>query len=203
MLRRAAEAVLALDEDELKQRREKERKHWVERKAVLGPIWDKGFQRLPWHVQRVLGRGKNLLLLAEMLQAAGSPDALLIEDLKEGFALVGELIRSGTLEAVPYPRRERTEVDLRQGAQRRNADMWRRVQHCRAAEPSVERAVAEGSEAEVKAGKGRWCDPEQVGRRAVLTPRFGVDEGMRVKKGKWARKVRVIDDFVASLVSSA
>ena len=71
-LRRAAEAILALCEDELRQRREKQRRLWVERKAALGPIWDKEFERLPRHVQAVLGKGENLLFLAEMLQAVAT-----------------------------------------------------------------------------------------------------------------------------------
>ena len=127
----------------------------------------------------------------------------LISDLKGGFPLADELRRSGNLEAVAYPPLERTKEELRRGRQYRNADMMRRVRRARAAAPSVERAVVEGSEAEVQNGKGRWCDLEQARRSAVLTPRFGVDEGFRVKKGKRSRKVRVIDDFLASLVKSA
>ena len=62
---------------------------WVERKRMLDLEWAASFRRLPKHVQSVLGPKKNLLLLREMLLASESPDDILVDDLMQGFPLVG------------------------------------------------------------------------------------------------------------------
>ena len=44
---------------------------------------------------------------------------------------------------------------------------------------------------------------EESLRKAVVVPRFVVDEGWKWKGGQWRRKVRLIDDFSASRVNEA
>ena len=67
---------------------------------------------LPSHVRQVLGPKKNLLLLREMLVAAGYADETLVADLAQGFPLIGKLPRSGTLPKVSYPLVEETRESL-------------------------------------------------------------------------------------------
>ena len=73
-LRAALNSVLSLTRQEMNARREAARQHWLERKRVLDPMWEYQFRLLPEHVRSILGPKKNLLLLAELLTAAGSPD---------------------------------------------------------------------------------------------------------------------------------
>ena len=56
---------------------------------MTAQAWHTMFAGLPAHVQQVLGPEKNLLLLAEMLQAAGSEDTELVSHLSHGFPLLG------------------------------------------------------------------------------------------------------------------
>ena len=67
------------------------------RKRVTSEHWRRICASLPGHVQRVLGPEKNILLLSEMLRAAGSPDVDLPHCLTHGFALVGKMPLSHTL----------------------------------------------------------------------------------------------------------
>ena len=76
---------LALDGLSLAKARFESLQHWRDRKRVLDPLWARELALLPEHVQSVLGPKKNLLLLAEMLQAIQWPDQRLVVDLKQGF----------------------------------------------------------------------------------------------------------------------
>ena len=76
---------LSLDASSLAQIRFDSLQHWRDRKRMLDPLWARELALLPEHVQSVLGPKKNLLLLAEMLQAIEWPDQALVEDLKRGF----------------------------------------------------------------------------------------------------------------------
>jgi hypothetical protein len=76
--------------------------HWAERKDALHDRWRLELATLPRHVQSVLGPEKNLLLLEEMLTAAGSTDVNLVQCLRDGFPLIDKLPRSGTVPSVPY-----------------------------------------------------------------------------------------------------
>ena len=70
-------------------------------------------------------------------------------------------------------------------------------------DPAVAAAFEAEADNEVAAGKAYWIEIRQALQSAVLTPRFPVDEGIRVRKGRRGRKVRSIDDFLASFINAA
>ena len=177
--------------------------HWSERKRMLDPAWRTTWASLPPHVQSVLGPKKNLLLLAEMLDRAGSPDTLLVPHLTFGFPLIGQLPRSGTLRSVPYADTTETRTSLLQAAPRRNQIMEARFLASSGRDRCVAYEFDRQSLEEVAAGKAEVVDKDSYTATAVLTPRFPCDEGWKLKRGTWTRKVRVIDDFHASRVNDA
>ena len=123
LLARAAQQVAALGTLHLQEYRSQSWEYWLERKRVLDPIWACAWEALPSHVRAVLGPKKNILLLRELLVAAGCPDKALIDDLTIGFPLLGELPRSGSLPACAYVETEETRESLLRCAAERNSDM--------------------------------------------------------------------------------
>ena len=108
---------------EISNLRAEARQHWLERKRVLDPTWRNMFTALPEHVRSVLGPEKNLLLLGEMLQRAGSRDHSLIEHLSQGFPMIGRLPRSGSARLIDYTQPTETRSSLLQAAGDRNIQM--------------------------------------------------------------------------------
>ena len=49
------------------------KRHWAERKRMLDLVWPDIAAGLPAHVRQVIGPKKNLLVLAELLDAAAAP----------------------------------------------------------------------------------------------------------------------------------
>ena len=101
--------------------------HWASRKEALAEEWESVRRKLPEHVQSVLGPRKNILLLREMLEAAGSPDVSLVDCLLQGFPLGGQFSRSGTLPAIEYNPGAESIAGLRENKQAHNATMIARV----------------------------------------------------------------------------
>ena len=176
---------------------------WLERKKVLDPVWLHLRESLPSHVRDVLGPRKNLLLLREILASAGFEDSALVDDLAKGFPLTGELPRSGTLLAVEYALPAETRDSLLQQLGRRNDDILRRVVAATAADVEVAEEMDRKTADEIEAGKVCEVPLASVMDHCVITPRFPVDEGIKVKKGVERRMVRSIDDFTASLINAA
>ncbi len=58
--------------------------YWQWRKTRLHDHWCSVYEGLPGHVRDVVGKHQNLCLLREMLEAAGSPDTALVDDLLRG-----------------------------------------------------------------------------------------------------------------------
>ena len=65
------------------------------------------------------------------------------------------------------------------------------------------RALRAQTAAEVSSGKAEWTTWPPTLCNAVLSPRFGVDQGWKVKGDALVRKVRTVDAFHASRVNEA
>ena len=201
LIEEALDECSGLDERQVLARRLEAKTFWMERKRVLDLEWAAVFRRLPAHVQSVLGPKKNLLLLREMLAASESPDVTLVENLMEGFPLVGELVRSGTLPRVAYESM-RPLHELIDARELKNDSMLERVKASKVHDDEVQTAFDESVEKEIATGKAFEISVKQAREKAVITPRFAVDQGFKLKKRKRVRKVRAMDDFTASLINA-
>ena len=203
MLRRAVHRSRAFGHCGLEAYRQKTLVSWFERKRVLDPAWQRLWEQLPSHVRQVLGPKRNLLLLREMLVAAGYADETLVADLAQGFPLIGKLPRSNTLPEVSYPLVEETRESLLWQASWRNEEILSRVAASFVSDVEVAAELDAKSQSEVESGKASEVPLAEVVKRCVVTPRFPVDEGWRWKNDNWARRVRCIDDFTASFINAA
>ena len=203
MLRRAVHRSRAFGHRGLEAYRQKTLASWFERKRVLDPAWQHLWEQLPSHVRQVLGPKRNLLLLREMLVAAGYADETLVADLAQGFPLIGKLPRSGTLPEVSYPLVEETRESLLWQAGWRNDEILSRVAASFVSDVEVAAELDAKSQSEVESGKASEVPLAEVVKRCVVTPRFPVDEGWRWKDDNWVRRVRCIDDFTASFINAA
>ena len=163
---------------------------------MLDPVWAQKFASLPAHVQSVLGPKKNLLVLAEMLEAISWPDVRLIADLQNGFPLLGEIPRSGALPHIPFKECAESATSLRAQAEALTSVTLRRVRRPAALEEPVRRVFEAKCQKEVSTGRARW---RPLPAKCVLTARFPADEGWKDN----SRSVRCIDDFSASLINAA
>ena len=175
---------------------------WRKRKHDLQQEWEHRFKQLPLHVRQVRGIRKNLLLLEEMMKAAECTDLTLTSCLMQGFPIVGRLPRSGSMVPCPYGKRELSiGEDLARADACGQNDMMARVRGSQV-EPQVAQVLWIKCCEEVATGKAAWLSLEDLAGK-VLTPRFPVDEGVRISGGVKKRKVRAIDDFLASKVNAA
>ena len=189
-------------DSELQAHRAERIRHWTERKRVLDSSWREDFCTLPPHCQRVLGPNKNLHLLAEMVQSVDWPDDGLVHDLAFGFPLLGALPRAGILPAVPYAATVHNAESLLANCAQYNAATLER-----ASRPvHVQREVCEAFDKkclqEVADSKAWWTKLEPD--KSIISARFPALEGWRdCGSGFLVPKIRLIDDFSASLVNSA
>ena len=172
MLRRAIHKSRALGHRNLEAYRQKSLASWFERKRVLDPVWQHLREQLPSHVRQVLGPKRNLLLLREMLVAAGYADATLVTDLAQGFPLIGRLPRSGTLPEVSYPSVEETRESLLWQAGWRNEMILGRVAASIVSDVEVAAELDAKSQSEIESGKAFEMPLAEVVKRCVVTPRF-------------------------------
>ena len=203
MLRRAVHRSRAFGHCNLEAYRQKTLASWFERKRVLDPAWQDLWEQLPSHVRQVLGPKRNLLLLREMIVAAGHADETLVADSAQGFPLIGRLPRSNTLPEVSYPLVEETRESLLWQAGWRNDEILSRVAASFVSDVEVAAELDAKSQSEVESGKASEVPLTEVVKRCVVTPRFPVDEGWRWKDDNWVRRVRCIDDFTASFIHAA
>ena len=176
---------------------------WLERKRVLDPPWHSIWLALPPHVRAVLGPKKNILLLRELLCAAGYPHDSLVDDLLGGFALIGELPRSGTLPEADYPLTSETRESLLESASQRNYAVLHRVATSMDLTTEIANDMDRNTFAQVESKRAAEVSLCSVVEECVLTPRFPADEGLKLKRGAWKRSVRCIDDFIASRINAA
>ena len=137
-----------------------------------------------------------------MLEASGHSDAELVADLAAGFKLTGVIPPSGTLPTcapdAPLP------LDLLWArAPATNAKLILRAASSPLIDEEAAAALRAQTESEVAAGKARWVPLSAALDDVVCSPRFGVDEGWKVKRGAVVRAVRAIDDFHASGINEA
>ena len=197
-------ASFALDHTpaELHEKRQSAMMYWAERKEALTAPWSALYEKLPAHVQSVIGPHKNILLLRELLEASGSPDIMLCSNLMGGFPLTGQLPRSGTLKKVSHKECTISADALRAQAWQRNQSMVNRVANSSSDDPVVTKQAMNLTDTEVAEGKAWWLKLRKAVAHAVLSPRFAIDQGVKMKAGALRRKVRLIDDFTASMVNS-
>ncbi len=177
---------------------------WRHRKRVTDPEWARELASLPPHSRQVLGGRRNLLLLEEMMAAAGVDDPELLAQLRQGFPLVGD-IPGLPAERQGARRPASVSVDtLWRERHSSNAATLARVSRDAAQDVEVAAAFEEKAQEEVAAGRAQWVRLDQARAAALLCPRFPVDEGFRVAaSGAKRRKVRCIDDFTANRVNAA
>ena len=87
-------ARFATSPDDVIKERASALQHWTFRAASLEPERRQMMSELPSHLLPTVGR-IHVPLLREMLEAAGHEDATLIDDMVEGFRVIGELTAGG------------------------------------------------------------------------------------------------------------
>eukprot|EP00435_Cladocopium_sp_Y103_P072170 s444_g39.t1 len=147
-------------------------------------------------VARIMN-SKRLLLFKRMMEDAGIEDASLLDELREGFRLTGQLEASGLFR----PRFKPADMTV---AELRNTSKWARhaiVGSCKrvAENKEVAEAVWEETCNQLQAGwiKGPYTAEElnaKFPKGWIPSKRFGVVQG---------NKVRAVDDFSEFLVNSA
>ena len=140
--------------------------------------------------------GADFSLIRFLIVNLKYPDTSFAVDLRRGMQLAGEIPGAGVFTA-----RERAHrapmPEWRNGLEDRNRAMAHRVTHS-ASSPLTQVCWAKTLE-EVEKGWISQPAPvsEDVIRSIPLSPRFAIEE----QHGEWSKKVRVIDDFKASMVN--
>ena len=141
------------------------------------------------HRSRILS-SKRLILFKRMLCQAGHDDVGLVDDIKNGFDLVGDIPKSGV-----YKKRVRpssiTVNELRRAAKRTRQAI---IQSTRGSDdPAVDLGVYQSTLDEIQRGwlHGPYAEHE-LADDCTVTRRFGVKQGA---------KIRPIDNYTESLVN--
>ena len=154
--------------------------HWTARAKALQPKEDELHKRSPEHLKSILS-GKRLLLLRELMDAAGRDDPELVPEICRGFDLSGWQNVSGHFP--PRVRRPEMSVEtlrtLSAGLNQAVQDKMQRQQ-----ESELEAQTWAETEKELSAG-WVWRDASDSWTDKVVGYRFGITQGA---------KVRVIDD---------
>ena len=154
-------------------------KTWTARAECLAQKEKDLHATFPLHLQHVL-KGKRLLLLQEMMSAAGCPDSSLVQDICSGFRLSGWMTDSGNFK--PSVKSPEYDLDcLRRISAGLNDAVWGKLS--RRQEPDLESKCWEETLSEL-ANRWVWIDAHPP-RVHCLAMRFGLNQGS---------KVRVIDD---------
>ena len=171
-------------------------KFWQGRKTELAADEQKLHEGMPKDVAHTL-KGKSLLLMGEMLKAAGSPDVGFIDEASKGFGLTGIAAVSNLF--VPKFREPAMSED-----KLATASKWTRKAVLgsmrRSADKATDEAVWSSTQEELRSGwlSGPFTEAQisQILKRDdwPVSKRFGL---------KQASKIRAIDDYSASLVNSA
>ncbi|CAE7922217.1 unnamed protein product, partial [Symbiodinium necroappetens] len=147
--------------------------------------------------RRIILSQKRLLLFKALLEEAGHTDLNLVDDLVNGFDLVGRLPESGFFKKKFRPA-SMLEADLRSGASRACSATLATVGP--ADDPVIDAGVLAATLKEVEAGfvEGPVAASDMP-QGATLTRRFGVIQG----EVDGVPKVRPIDNYRASRVNAA
>ena len=170
-----------------------ELRKWTLRKKELDETFDG-----PDHCKKVL-KSKPTSLFHEMMLAAGHGDTTLVEDIRQGFDLLGPIKPSSVL-----PKKTTVATlsidDVRVSTPANQKAIWESTKACRdlgiAAE--VHRLTLEERD------KGWLSGPftlDDVPPTAIITRRFGVKQGTTQTPDGVIDKIRPIDDYTESLVN--
>ncbi|CAE7351602.1 NaCP60E, partial [Symbiodinium sp. CCMP2592] len=155
-------------------------KFWIGRAGALREKEQELHRNLPDHLRPIL-KGKKLLLLQEMMRAAGCEDVDLVSDICKGFKLSGWLPASG--EFVPRSRRPKFSVEtlgvLSKGLNKATLQKLSRRQNS-----EIEESTWVETQKEIDAG-WVWLEEGPVPEMVSIAMRFGIMQN----------KLRVIDDL--------
>ncbi|CAE7626039.1 NaCP60E [Symbiodinium sp. CCMP2592] len=155
-------------------------KFWIGRAGALKEKEQELHQNLPDHLRPIL-KGKKLLLLQEMMRAAGCEDVDLVSDICQGFKLSGWLPASG--EFVPRSRRPKFSVEtlgvLSKGLNKATLQKLSRRQ-----DSEIEESTWVETQKEIDSG-WVWLEEGPVPEMVSIAMRFGIMQN----------KLRVIDDL--------
>ena len=172
---------------------------WTLRLSELKALGNDGLESSPEHAKLIL-KDKNMKLFAEMVEASGSPDANIAEDVAKGFDLMGPMPAGGPcpykpLHATLLPDQVRDMAPLAREA------TWSAVKRSKGdtmCEEIYNSALEECS-------RGWMRGPfsfDELPERAILTRRFGVRQSSTSSDGVRVMKFRPIHDFSKSLISA-
>eukprot|EP00435_Cladocopium_sp_Y103_P032952 s285_g8.t1 len=171
---------------------------WTSRLQELKEMNVTGLERSPDHAKRIL-KNKNLRLFAELVEASGSPDKTIADDIAKGFDLMGTIPAGGIYPSKPLyatllPEQVREMAGLARDA------TWSAVKRSKNGEMCQE--IFDSTMEECQRGwmRGPFTFDE-LPARSVLTRRFGVQQSSTLADGSRVMKFRPIDDYSESLVN--
>jgi hypothetical protein len=182
---------------DVKSFRKKTLDHWKTRSMQLQPKEDELHEQLPPEFKVVL-QGKRILLLQEMMKAAGHQDEMLIHRITTGFQITGELDHTPEFEDLEEARVREASLDV---TALMKTSRWSRhvlMASLRSSGNNIlDRAVYDDTVAEAKKG---WAEgpmsqhelDKRFGPLWVASRRFGIEQGVDAE-GK--PKIRSIDDL--------
>ena len=160
-------------------------KKWSARARELQKDEDELHDKMPDYLAQVL-KGKRILLLKEMMTAAGCSDDLLFRDIASGFRISGWMPVTGNTSAKLRPP-QMSLASLRILAPGLNKTVFSKL--ARRQDPELEKVVWDETQKEIDSG-WVWLTTEFSGRS--ITMRFGIRQG---------EKIRLIDDCTISCLN--
>ena len=148
---------------------------------------------MPDHCKEVL-RGKPMHLFDEMLKESGYADADLVNQMCQGFDLLGRIPDSGVMP------RKLTAASVREVADSNRLAVWQSTKACRDLDVAKEVYKATVEER----GRGWLSGPipfHDLPKGSILTRRFGVSQTSFDANLGQVSKIRPIDDFTESLAN--
>ena len=160
-------------------------KKWSARARELQKDEDELHSQMPDYLAQVL-QGKRILLLKEMMTAAGCSDDLLFRDIASGFRISGWMPITGNTSAKLRPP-QMSLASLKILAPGLNKTVLSKL--ARRQDPELEKVVWDETQKEIDSG-WVWLTTEISGRS--ITMRFGIRQG---------EKIRLIDDCTISCLN--
>jgi hypothetical protein len=171
---------------------------WTLRLAELKSLGCDGLEGASDHAKLIL-KDKNMKLFAEMVEASGSPDVKIAEDVAKGFDLMGPMPSGGIypnkpLYATLLPEKVRDMAPLAREA------TWNAVRRSR--DDAMCQEIYDSALEETSKGWMRGpLSFDELPEKAVLTRRFGVKQSSSSSDGVKVMKFGPIDDFSESLIN--
>lgn len=168
---------------------------WTLRLAELKSLGCDGLEGASDHAKLIL-KDKNMKLFAEMVEASGSPDVKIAEDVAKGFDLMGPMPSGGIypnkpLYATLLPEKVRDMAPLAREA------TWNAVRRSR--DDAMCQEIYDSALEETS--KGWMRGPLSFDELPEKTRRFGVKQSSSSSDGVKVMKFGPIDDFSESLIN--